>query len=297
MPGPLESADEIKRIADQLLKSADAYGRFPTPVDDIVAAAKLSQAPDYVLDDKLINKAPLYLQKMLRSAQRKIQGLVDRRERVVHVAPEIEHEGKRRFVLLHETIHAATPHQQELLYADDKETLSRSTNQLFEREANFGSAELLFQHELFAKDAKDLEISTATIWFLAQRYGASFHAALRRFAETHSAPVAAIVMGRTPTPGNPPTWERQEVMATTSWTEQFGAPRWPRSMSALVYPFLAALEHVELDAIALPSMRGESIEVRVDTFQSPYNSFVLLWVPQKSRLRKLLRVRVASHVA
>ena len=52
---------------------------------------------------------------------------------------------------------------------------------------------------------------------------------------------------------------------TTSWTEQFGAPRWPRSMSALVYPFLAALEHVELDAIALPSMRGESIEVRVDT--------------------------------
>lgn len=297
MPGSLESAGEIKRIADQLLKSAGAYGRFPTPVDDIVAAAKLSQAPDYVLDEKLINKAPLYMQKVLRSAQRKIQGLVDRRERVVHVSPEIEHEGKRRFVLLHETIHGATPHQQELLYADDKETLSHSTKQLFEREANFGSAELLFQRELFAKDAKDLEISTATICFLAQRYGASFHAALRRFAETHPAPVAAIVMGRTPTPGNPPTWERQEVMATTSWTEQFGAARWPRSMSALAYPFLTALEHAGLDAIALTSMRGEPIEVRVDTFQTPYNSFVLLWVPQKSRLRKPLRVRVASHVA
>jgi hypothetical protein len=66
---------------------------------------------------------------------------------------------------------------------------------------------------------------------------------------------------------------------------------------SLAYPFLAALEHVDLDAIALPSMRGESIEVRVDTFQSPYKGFVLLWVPQKSRLGKPLRVRVASHVA
>jgi Zn-dependent peptidase ImmA (M78 family) len=296
VPGPLESADDIKKIADRLLRSADAYGRFPTPVDDIIAAAKLSQADDYVLDDSLINKAPAYLRQMLRSAKRKIQGLVDRRERVVHVAPAIENEGKRRFVLLHETIHAASPHQQDLLYADDHETLSPTTNRLFEREANFGSAELLFQRDLFTREAKELEISTATIWLLAERYGSSFHAALRRYAETHPAAVAAIVLGRTPSAGTPPRWQREEVMATTSWTEQFGAPAWPRSMSALTYPFLAALEHVELDCFALTNVRGESLEVRVDACQTPYKSFVLLWIPQKARLRKPLRVRIASQV-
>lgn len=284
----------MKKVVDRLLRSADAYGRFPTPVEDIVAAAKLTHAPDYVLDDSLINKAPAWMRQKLRSAKHKIQGLVDRRARVVHIAPAIENEGKRRFVTLHETVHASTPHQQDLLYADDHETLSLATNRLFEREANFGAAELLFQRELFTSDARELEISTATIWLLAERYGSSFHAALRRYAETHQAAAAAIVLGRTPSTGNPARWHREEVMATSSWTEQFGAPAWPRSMSALAYPFLAALEHVELDCVPLTNVRGERVEVRVDTCQTPYKSFVVLWVPTKARLRKPLQVRIAS---
>ena len=38
----LEAADDISRRVDRLLRAADAYGRFPTPVDDIVAAANSS---------------------------------------------------------------------------------------------------------------------------------------------------------------------------------------------------------------------------------------------------------------
>src|SRR4051812_30098284 len=167
----LEAADEIDKRVDRLLRDADAYGRYPTPVDDIVSAAKLTQADEYALDESLIAKAPEYLRGLLRSAKHKIQGLVDRRERVVHVSPDIDHDGKRRFVLLHETTHDILPHQQDLLYADDHETLAPSTKRLFEREANQGAAELLFQRDRFARDAGDLDISVDAIWELASQYG------------------------------------------------------------------------------------------------------------------------------
>jgi len=58
MSAELEAAEEIRQQVDQLLMAADAYGRFPTPVEDIVAAAHLSTADDYVLDDSMIDKAP-----------------------------------------------------------------------------------------------------------------------------------------------------------------------------------------------------------------------------------------------
>src|SRR5665811_1676450 len=167
----LGSAGEIDRQVDQLLRAADAYGRYPTAVDDILAAAKLTQVDDYVLDDSKIAKAPAYLRSLLRSAKQKIQGLVDRREKVVHISPDIDHEARRRFVKLHETTHSILPHQQDLVYADTNETLSLATKRLFEQEANQGAAELLFQRAHFGRDANDLEISLASVWLLAERYG------------------------------------------------------------------------------------------------------------------------------
>ena len=39
----------VRRHADLLLREASALGRFPTPVDDIMAAAKLTVVDDEVL--------------------------------------------------------------------------------------------------------------------------------------------------------------------------------------------------------------------------------------------------------
>jgi Zn-dependent peptidase ImmA (M78 family) len=292
MGGELESAGEINSQVHRLLRAADAYGRFPTPVEDIVRAAELLEADDYVLEESLIKKAPLYLRALLRSAKKKIQGLVDRRARVVHVSPEIENEGKKRFIRLHETVHHILPHQQDLLYADDHETLLRSTRRLFEREANQGAAELLFQREHFARDAADLEISTATVSLLADRYGSSFHAAFHRYAESHPGIVAAIVLERTPRSSAPPTWRREEFMSTKKWNERFGPPEWPTLMRSDKYPFLAALDFCGVEQTEIHNLAGDADTVRVDVLQTPYNSFVLLWVPQR-RLRRPRQVRIA----
>jgi Zn-dependent peptidase ImmA (M78 family) len=290
----LESADEINRHVDRLLRAADAYGRFPTPVDDIVSAAELEQADTYALDESMIKKAPAYLRTLLRTARSKIQGLVDRRARVIHISPNIDNDGKRRFVKLHETVHHVLPHQQELLFADDNETLSAATDKLFEREANQGAAELLFQREKFTKDAADLAISKDAVWFLADRYGSSFHSALRRYAETHPGAVAAIVLDVTPVSRNPPTWRRREFMATETWRAAFGTPRWPAMMSSAAYPFMAALDHPDLGEVRLTSQLSVQQIVHVDAVTTPYRSFILLWIPQTRRLLRQRRLVVAS---
>jgi len=289
----LESAGEIDKQVDRLLRAAGAYGRFPTPVDDIVKAAELIEADDYVLDESLIKKAPSYLWGLLRSARQKIQGLVDRRAKIVHISPAIDHEGKKRFVTLHETTHHILPHQRDLLYADDHETLLLSTSRLFEREANAGAAALLFQRHRFARDAADLKISTAAIWELADRYGSSFHAALHRYAEVHPGIVAAIVLERTARIASPRTWRREEYVSTRKWNERFGSPAWPRMMRTDAYPFLAKLDVPGLDEVDLPNLAGDMDGVKVDICQTPYKSFVLLWVPQQ-RDRRRRRVRLAS---
>jgi len=46
MLADLRSGDEIAKAADRLLRSASAYGRFPTPVNDLVEAADLGVEPD-----------------------------------------------------------------------------------------------------------------------------------------------------------------------------------------------------------------------------------------------------------
>lgn len=156
-----------------------------------------------------------------------------------------------------------------LLYADDHETLSPSTNRLFEQEANQGAAELLFQRTRFTQDATDTEISIAAIWDLTHRYDSSFHAAIRRYAETHPGAVAAIVLDRTPSSTDPHIWARQEIMTTPAWTARFGPTRWPRMMNAHRYPFLAALTIPNLEHVRLTDNSGAPATVRVDTYQTP----------------------------
>lgn len=289
----LEAAGEIDKHVDHILRTADAYGRYPTPVDDIVAAAKLAQVDDYVLSDSKIAKAPAYLRSMLRSAKHKVQGLVDRRERVVHISPDIEHEAKRRFVKLHETTHAILPHQQDLVYADTNETLSLATKKLFEREANQGAAELLFQRKHFNRDANDLEIGVAAIWLLADRYGSSFHAALRRYAECHDAAVAAIVFDPTPVVLAPKTWKREEAMASRAWQDRFGSAPWPVRMDPVTHPFVAALD-VPLGEVTMPDRSGSRVTVRVEAQSNTYKRFALLWIPPQRRLLKPLKVRAVD---
>ena len=176
----LDHAQEIADCTDLLLKKAGAYGCLPTPVDDLVAAASLEQSDESPWADLFLKRAPAHVRKAIAPLRSKIQAILDRREKVVHLNPDIEHRGRRRFKLLHEVSHELYPWQRELAFADDDYTLSWRTNSLFEREANQGAAELFFQRQIFAQVAADYEIGLAAVVHLSEKFGASIHATFRR---------------------------------------------------------------------------------------------------------------------
>jgi hypothetical protein len=116
----------------------------------------------------------------------------------VHVNPATDLAGQQAFKRLHETSHDLFTWQHvddgRDGFADDLWTLSPKTQILFEREANQGAAELLFQRERFAAVGSDYAVSGGAVIELAERFGSSIHAAFRRYVETHRGAVAGVVL-------------------------------------------------------------------------------------------------------
>ena len=275
----LDSKSEVGKRVDRLLLLADAYGRFPTPVEDIVAAAELTMTGENPLDESALKLMPKYLLAHLRAGLRKVEGALDRRARLVHVRPDVANQSRKRFILLHETTHAILPHQQDLVFADDHETLAPTVKQVFEQEANQGAAELLFQHRSFRDHAAQFEISMTSVQTLSHQYGASLHSTLRRFAETHRRAVAVAVFDPTPNPTTGMHWRRREVVYSKNWEKRFGRPIWPTHMTGARHPFVAALDQPGVDRAFMMDVALNEISVRVEAVVTPYRAFVLLWVP------------------
>lgn len=294
MLGDLASAQDLVDAVDNLLQTADVNGRLPTPVDDIIAAAELVEADDYVLSEQKIRSAPKALQRLLRSAGNKIRGVLDRRERVIHVADSVTNEARRNFIRLHETVHHVAPWQQELLYGDTDRTLAPGINLRFEQEANQGAAELLFQLTLFERVARDFAVDITTPADLSERFGASLHATFRRWIETHEHALMGIVLTPQPLSTDPVRFKRFEQLESHAWRRHFGGQRLPRNVSQDKLPFLEELgapwsTGIDLEGFMWPDVNGERRELRVQSLTTPFRTFVLMWLP--ARERALARIR------
>ena len=287
----LDSGDDIAKRADALLRAAGAYGRYPTPVDDIVAARGLQESADFALDEGLLKTMPKRARDLVRRAFRGWRGALDRRERVVHISEHVTHEGQKRFITLHEVSHDDFPWQRQLIHADNAETLNPTTKILFEQEANQGAAELLFQRDGFASDGKSLTIGTAAVVHLATRYGSSLHAAFRRYAETHHEAVQVIRLS--PCPNGDGSYTRYEQPESAKWSQRFGTSLYPQCLHPSKHSFLAAIDH-GLDEAPLSDRDGLRVNVHVETLNTSYALFVLLWVKPRRRLLRPIEVRLAS---
>jgi len=105
-------------------------------------------------------------------------------------------EQRKRFSVFHEIAHCVLPEHQRKLFVDTDKTLSWWVKVRFEREANQFAASLLFQGKLFGEEALNSPISLNTAVALAPKYGASYEATLRRYAEMHVLPCAVIVFDK-----------------------------------------------------------------------------------------------------
>ncbi len=192
-----EQLRNVRRHADRLMRAASAYGRFPTSIDDILSAAKLTVVEDEVLDEsalrRFFSKAKATFA-TLKSALSKVLGLLEVNECLVVIdkdcpAPRVP------FIKLHEVGHTM-PHQRDLfaLIHDCEKTIDPDVTDLFEREANVFASETLFQGDIFASEAHDLAFGTRTPIALAKKYGASNYSTFRRYVTTSPRCCCLIVL-------------------------------------------------------------------------------------------------------
>ena len=188
-----DSQDEISKLAYRALRQSGAFGKLPTPIDDLIAAAGVrdEQNPEALRESFLASLATS-ARESYHLALQKIRGIADLRERVVYV-PNNSKPARRLFVKGHELGHQVIPWQQvNIGYQDDDHSLSSETENIFDIEASFFSAEVIFQGTEFRKRALDYKASLETAFFLANEHGASRHATLRRLMEESDEIVATV---------------------------------------------------------------------------------------------------------
>jgi hypothetical protein len=103
---------EIQQYVEKALKDSGADGVFPTKVDRIVTAAKLSVDREFSLDAGFLSK--LYRAgAKIRRAVSKVLGLLDVETRKIYLDRTV-HKARQAFVTLHETGHHALPWQRDV---------------------------------------------------------------------------------------------------------------------------------------------------------------------------------------
>lgn len=188
----------VQRYADRLLRDASAHGRFPTPVDDLMSAAKLIVVEDELLNETVIHR---FLSKVktgiatIKSALTKVLALFESNDRLVLIDKSMPRP-KLPFVKLHEAGHGTMPHQSKVyaLIHDCKKTLDPDVTDLFEREANVFASEVLFQGKLFAQEAHACDFSMKVPIKLAKNFGASNYSTFRRYVVTSPQACCLVVL-------------------------------------------------------------------------------------------------------
>jgi transcriptional regulator with XRE-family HTH domain/Zn-dependent peptidase ImmA (M78 family) len=187
-PHPLDNTlhpDERKVIQDYalaLLREADTLGTFPTPLDDLMAVAKLVYAGGITLTVNERRSLRARLGDRLDAAMNSLQGLITFGSREIWLA-ETLHPARRRFVHAHEIGHHILPVHAELAYLDNWETMSSQVRDACEREANQAAIELLAQGDKLRQIADDGLFGRQTVTALSIATDISLQATARRIAE------------------------------------------------------------------------------------------------------------------
>lgn len=195
----LADLSKVEAQARQSLDKAAAWGRFPTPVDDILAAAKLRVAPKSAFDPASLlayakQKAGVAMF-ALKAALSKVLGLYDANEQIIHIDEDVV-ESKQKFLMLHETGHHEMPTHRKIFtfFQDCEKSLSPDIADQFEREANNFARFALFQGSAFQEQAADMPMGIKTPMTLGKKFGASNYASAREFARTHHRACVVFVL-------------------------------------------------------------------------------------------------------
>ena len=277
----------VRRHANHLLDKASAFGRFPTPIDDLMAAAKLTIIPDEELNEhfllQFIKKAKEGVKSSIKTALSKVLGFFDPEGRLIFIDKDTP-SPKVPFIKLHEAGHGEILHQNKMyrFMQDCEKTLDADTTDLFEREANVFASEVLFQGILFGQEAHDQDFGIMVPIGLAQKYGASNYSAIRRYTTTNPRACCVVVLDPTVTDENGDfTAMVRRVVVSESFskffnTSQLGANVTKSHVFAKLVPRFGKQKTVKPTEIVLTGRNGEERVCVAESFKTSHNTFILV---------------------
>jgi hypothetical protein len=219
----------VENRAKRLLDRADAWGRFPTRVDDLMEAAELKVAASSIFDPAAIMAYALakgaQAGHAIKSAIEKVLGLYDPEEKTVHIDPTVN-QSRQTFLKLHEAGHHELPAHRRIFrfFQDCTQTLHPDIADQFEREANNFARYALFQGGTFAMIADDHALEIKSVTKLSRKFGASVYASAREFARTNRRSCLVYVLEQ-PTYGpNGFGAVVRRIETSPSFAKRFGIP-------------------------------------------------------------------------
>lgn len=276
----------IHRAATDLLNKASAWDRLPTPVPDLLSAAKLRVAPMSAFDPRsLLRHAREFGEraaKLVKSAIEKVRGIFDVHEDLIHIDTTVT-ESKQNFLKLHEAGHKHIPHQSKLFrwIQDCDKSLSPDVSDQFEREANIFATVVLFQDMRFAEMAADSSFGIKVPLTLAKKFGASIYASLREYVRRNDRACAVIVLN--PVDVCPVLGMRSELRRlelSPLFQKRFGQLQMPDQidrMSPLAeFIPLGGRKMSRPGTLTLEDKNGDVVEFIAEGFATPYNTFILI---------------------
>lgn len=276
----------VEKRARELLHRADAWGRFPTPVGDILTAAQLKVAPSSAFDVarmiEYIRHKTKAVASSLKSALSKVLGIYDVGDKVIHIDGSVT-ESKQTFLKLHETGHHELPSHRKMFafFEECEQTLAPEIADQFEREANNFARFALFQGDAYQQMAADMELNVRTPIDLAKRFGASVYASAREFARTHHR--ACVVYALEPieyTPGKGATAQVRRIEPSPVFRQQFGVPKdltiGGDSPLAKLLPI--GRKMTRPTPLVFADRNGDKHECLGEAFATKFNVFLLIYV-------------------
>jgi len=264
---------DIKSWSRDLLVTSRCLNVFPTPVKKLAAFSDLQ-----VSGEDLSHIRPIYLDKddsSIKNLFGRLRGLLVREAKLIYLDRSCCEE-RQRFTLLHEIGHNL-PWQvaASTINADDDYTLSQETKEQFELEASYFASETMFQGDNFSLLAQNEPLSIETPLKIAPIFGASKHAALRRYVEYSPSKCALLVMKEP----KGCCVSLRDLFHSKSFLSSIGKLPFPDIIDAFQYPFVDLYTNSRKSGkgrFRMP-INGNFIILNYEYFNNTYNGFVFIY--------------------
>lgn len=287
----------VRREAGRALRESSVLGVLPTPVEQIMAVARVREVEEDVLNPsfiaKIIGKAEKAGQ-VIKRALSKVLGLFHASAGLVFIDQTLIIV-RKRFVRLHEAAHGFLPWQRPMyaVVEDCDKSLDPETADLFDREANVFASEVLFQLDTFADMAGERPFEIWTPVRLAPKFNASIYAAIRQYVSKNHRVCAVVVLDM-------PTIEAgvgfraalRRVVQSDSFKAMFGGYQWKESytpgddIGALVP--IGRRKSSGKKTLGLTDANGRLHECVAESFTTTKQVFVLIHVVRSLTSRHFL---------